>query len=78
MPQPRMATTFAKEGIFKTPADVPQKAIILGIFRDNNRVYLNLNGFTISADLTIDAPIAIGDTVWVQKTTLGYIVQGTA
>jgi hypothetical protein len=56
-----------------------EKATVVGNISDYSNVYYcDFNGFVISAKATTDAAIKIGDVVWVQKTTSGYIITGTA
>lgn len=82
MPQPRMSTGFAAAGSSTFASSFVEgsfKAVVVGVFGDNNStVYVNLNGNVVRAQATIDAAIQVGDIVWVQKTTSGYIIQGTA
>lgn len=78
MPSPRMTNPAAKAKLdpFSGPSE---KATVLGKTGDaSNAFYVTVAGRIVPVVATIDAPIAIGDIVWVQITPQGYILQGTA
>ena len=93
MPQPRLSTvlgaigssTFAAKGVFGAAGSsafasdsTSSKATVIGVVSDySNTYYCDFNGFTIRAEATIDAAIQVGDVVWVQKSSKGYVITGT-
>lgn len=88
MPTPRMSstfkqadqTTFASSGTFAAGGSSgTMKAVVMGTISDNaGAYYVNVNGFTVTAKTSIDAPIQVGDMVYVQKSGAGWLISGTA
>jgi hypothetical protein len=93
MPQPRLSTvlgavgssSFAAKGVFGAAGSsafasdaTSSRATVIGVVSDySNTYYCDFNGFTIRATATIDAAIQVGDAVWVQKSSSGYVITGT-
>jgi hypothetical protein len=76
MPTRRMTNPPANSDPWKGPS---AKATVLGAVGDNNNTfYVSVEGRIVSVTATIDAPLRVGDVVWVQTTPQGWILQGTA
>jgi hypothetical protein len=86
MPTPRMSstfkqadqTTFASSGTFAKDNPTTHKAAVTGAISDNaGSYYVNVDGFTVLAKTSIDAPIQVGDMVSVRRSTAGWLITGT-
>lgn len=81
MPTPRMTTSFrpANETTFARQSSVLAKAVIMGTISDAaNSYFINMGNGITRASSSMDAPIQVGDVVYVQSSEKGWLITGTA
>lgn len=77
MPTPRFSTSL------RGARTQDSGGLIVGIITDNQpglrrSVFIHAVGASVQADATIDAALAMGDSVLVKRTSSGWIIVGIA